>query len=74
MPQLVSRLLLGHRCSQLRINHQLAPIASLTYQALLILQPDSEESNEMVFCDQCNICVHQVSLKKKRVTPVATVD
>jgi len=21
--------------------------------------PDSEESNEMVFCDQCNICVHQ---------------
>lgn len=22
-------------------------------------QPDSEEHNEMVFCDQCNICVHQ---------------
>ncbi|XP_068124219.1 protein Jade-3 isoform X2 [Hyperolius riggenbachi] len=21
--------------------------------------PDSEESNEMVFCDSCNICVHQ---------------
>ena len=23
------------------------------------LQPDSEEMNEMVFCDKCNICVHQ---------------
>ena len=23
------------------------------------MQPDSEEHNEMVFCDQCNICVHQ---------------
>ena len=22
-------------------------------------QPDSEEGNEMVFCDCCNICVHQ---------------
>jgi len=22
-------------------------------------QPDSEECNEMVFCDKCNICVHQ---------------
>lgn len=22
--------------------------------------PDSEEGNDMVFCDQCNICVHQV--------------
>lgn len=21
--------------------------------------PDSEEANEMVFCDNCNICVHQ---------------
>lgn len=21
--------------------------------------PDSEEANEMVFCDSCNICVHQ---------------
>lgn len=21
--------------------------------------PDSEEGNEMVFCDSCNICVHQ---------------
>ena len=25
----------------------------------LFLQPDSEEGNEMVFCDSCNICVHQ---------------
>ena len=23
------------------------------------LQPDSEETNEMVFCDACDICVHQ---------------
>lgn len=23
------------------------------------MQPDSEEGNEMVFCDFCNICVHQ---------------
>ena len=22
--------------------------------------PDSEDSNEMVFCDGCDICVHQV--------------
>lgn len=21
--------------------------------------PESEEANEMVFCDNCNICVHQ---------------
>ena len=21
--------------------------------------PESEEANEMVFCDKCNICVHQ---------------
>lgn len=24
--------------------------------------PDSEEGNDMVFCDKCNICVHQVGL------------
>lgn len=24
-----------------------------------MFQPDSEEGNEMVFCDCCNICVHQ---------------
>lgn len=23
--------------------------------------PDGEDGNEMVFCDKCNICVHQVS-------------
>ena len=23
--------------------------------------PDSEETNEMVFCDNCDICIHQVS-------------
>ena len=26
---------------------------------MFYLQPDSEECNEMVFCDSCNICVHQ---------------
>lgn len=26
---------------------------------MLIFQPDSEEDNEMVFCDSCDICVHQ---------------
>lgn len=24
--------------------------------------PDSEDGNDMVFCDKCNICVHQVSV------------
>lgn len=24
--------------------------------------PDGEDGNEMVFCDKCNICVHQVRL------------
>ena len=28
-------------------------------RSLSVFQPDSEECNEMVFCDQCNICVHQ---------------
>lgn len=26
--------------------------------------PDGEDGNEMVFCDKCNICVHQVSLER----------
>ncbi len=26
------------------------------------LQHESEESNDMIFCDSCNVCVHQVSL------------
>lgn len=25
--------------------------------------PEGEDGNEMVFCDKCNVCVHQVSLK-----------
>ena len=25
--------------------------------------PDSEEGNDMVFCDKCNICVHQVNMR-----------
>lgn len=32
--------------------------ASLTVP--LHFQPDSEDGNEMVFCDNCDICVHQV--------------
>lgn len=32
---------------------------SLFIVNLYLLQPDSEEGNEMVFCDRCNICVHQ---------------
>ena len=38
---------------------ELDQVCNLTYQLISFLQPDSEESNEMVFCDQCNICVHQ---------------
>ena len=26
------------------------------------MQKDSEENNEMIFCDSCNICVHQVGV------------
>ena len=29
------------------------------YIFFFFLQPDSEETNEMVFCDACDICVHQ---------------
>lgn len=28
--------------------------------------PDSEEGNDMVFCDKCNICVHQVEMQGTR--------
>ncbi|XP_045432878.1 protein Jade-1 isoform X6 [Pipistrellus kuhlii] len=28
--------------------------------------PDGEDGNEMVFCDKCNICVHQCSVKNCR--------
>lgn len=27
--------------------------------------PDGEDNNEMVFCDKCNICVHQVSISDR---------
>lgn len=27
--------------------------------------PDSEEGNDMVFCDKCNICVHQVETERR---------
>ena len=32
-----------------------------SYYYTILLQPDSEDTNEMVFCDGCDICVHQVS-------------
>lgn len=28
--------------------------------------PESEDGNDMVFCDKCNICVHQVSASEGR--------
>lgn len=31
--------------------------------------PDSEDGNDMVFCDKCNICVHQVSASGGRRLP-----
>ena len=30
------------------------------WEWMLYFQPDSEDTNEMVFCDKCDICVHQV--------------
>lgn len=30
--------------------------------------PDGEDNNEMVFCDKCNICVHQVRAAAASVT------
>ncbi|KAG8224231.1 hypothetical protein J437_LFUL002687, partial [Ladona fulva] len=35
----------------------------------LLMQPDSEEGNEMVFCDLCNICVHQACYGITRIPP-----
>uniref|UniRef100_A0A7N4PKI9 Jade family PHD finger 3 n=1 Tax=Sarcophilus harrisii TaxID=9305 RepID=A0A7N4PKI9_SARHA len=36
--------------------------------------PDSEEGNDMVFCDKCNICVHQVSIAcPERMEPITKV-
>ena len=32
--------------------------------------PDGEDNNEMVFCDKCNICVHQVGQRGPDVPPV----
>lgn len=32
--------------------------------------PDSEEGNDMVFCDKCNICVHQVRAETHTYTIV----
>ena len=31
--------------------------------------PDGEDNNEMVFCDKCNICVHQVGQRVPRRAP-----
>ncbi|KAF4800010.1 Protein Jade-3 [Turdus rufiventris] len=36
--------------------------------------PDSEDGNDMVFCDKCNICVHQVSIAcPERMEPITKV-
>lgn len=35
--------------------------------------PDSEEGNDMVFCDKCNICVHQVSESGDRHLPAVSL-
>ena len=48
-----------HRYLKVKQIMELDQVCNLTYQLTSFLQPDSEESNEMVFCDQCNICVHQ---------------
>lgn len=46
--------------------------------------PEGEDGNEMVFCDKCNVCVHQVrnrdrhaafvGLWEKRVSAVKSID
>ncbi len=35
---------------------------------VLCFQPESEDGNEMVFCDNCDICVHQVSLNHSQAS------
>ncbi|KAG7257360.1 hypothetical protein CRUP_005438 [Coryphaenoides rupestris] len=36
--------------------------------------PDGEDNNEMVFCDKCNICVHQVSIgNPEKMEPITNV-
>ncbi|MEJ1281094.1 hypothetical protein NN561_012042 [Cricetulus griseus] len=36
--------------------------------------PDSEEGNDMVFCDKCNVCVHQVSIAcPERMEPITKI-
>ncbi|XP_036137972.1 protein Jade-1 isoform X3 [Molossus molossus] len=36
--------------------------------------PDGEDGNEMVFCDKCNICVHQVSIgSPEKMEPITKV-
>jgi len=34
--------------------------------------PEGEDGNEMVFCDKCNVCVHQVSpsCAPRRLPPI----
>lgn len=31
--------------------------------------PEGEDGNEMVFCDKCNVCVHQVSSSMRAASP-----
>jgi hypothetical protein len=46
-------------CCQSVTSMQVVCTCAYYYMWSFCLQPDSEEGNEMVFCDSCNICVHQ---------------
>jgi hypothetical protein len=57
-----------HVCDDLFSKHISPPVSNKhtrgVHMCILLhvkfcVQPDSEEGNEMVFCDSCNICVHQ---------------
>uniref|UniRef100_A0A4W5MEJ5 Protein Jade-1 n=1 Tax=Hucho hucho TaxID=62062 RepID=A0A4W5MEJ5_9TELE len=56
IPQTVARAMEEfERCCYDRMRHAMADVVCDVCRS-----PDSEDNNEMVFCDKCNICVHQV--------------